>query len=79
MFETVIKEFNFACMATKCRPYCLTCDHCQYALEQISNFASGSKTSKYLSLWDGHFLAIRGTSLVNFHRGEKLASFPSAC
>ncbi|VDN60645.1 unnamed protein product [Dracunculus medinensis] len=44
MFETVIKEFNFACMATKCRPYCLTCDHCQYALEQISNFASGSKT-----------------------------------
>ncbi|KHN73164.1 Protein dct-5 [Toxocara canis] len=44
MFSTILNQFSFLCIASKCRSDCRNCEQCQYALSQIKNLASGSHT-----------------------------------
>ncbi|KAM3719618.1 Protein dct-5 [Dirofilaria immitis] len=44
MFSAIIDQFSFVCIATKCRDPCITCERCNYALNQISRIVGGLKT-----------------------------------
>ncbi|OZC11841.1 hypothetical protein X798_01022 [Onchocerca flexuosa] len=44
MFTSMIDQFNFVCIATKCREPCNACEQCKYALEQFSKILLGVKT-----------------------------------
>ncbi|VDK65400.1 unnamed protein product [Onchocerca ochengi] len=44
IFNNMINQFNFICIATKCRDPCTACEQCNYALEQFSKILRGLKT-----------------------------------
>ncbi|VDO48340.1 unnamed protein product [Onchocerca flexuosa] len=48
MFTSMIDQFNFVCIATKCREPCNACEQCKYALEQFSKILLGVKTGNFL-------------------------------
>uniref|UniRef100_A0A915Q5I4 Uncharacterized protein n=1 Tax=Setaria digitata TaxID=48799 RepID=A0A915Q5I4_9BILA len=45
MFSTVVNQFSFICIATRCRESCIGCEQCNYALDQLSKIAAGIKTN----------------------------------
>ncbi|EFO26317.1 hypothetical protein LOAG_02172 [Loa loa] len=48
MFSTMVDQFSFVCIMTKCRDACTACEQCNYALDQLSKITSGIKTSNAL-------------------------------